>query len=169
MRLLGLSQKGYVEKIFKRFNMDDCTGFDVPMSKGDKLSNDQSPKIEQEKYEMQDKLYASLVGSLMYAQVFIRLDLAFCISVLRRFRSNPRQAHWVAGKKVMRYLQRTKEYKLVYRRVEDMQLEGYADGDFAGCSDTKKSTSGVVFIFATGAVAWRSVKQQYVLTSTMQA
>ncbi|CAL9000529.1 unnamed protein product [Prunus brigantina] len=116
--------------------MDDCTGCDVPMSKGDKLSSDQSPKTEQEKYEMQDKLYASLVGSLMYAQVFIRPDLAFCISVLRRFQSNLGQAHWVTGKKVMRYLQRTKEYKLVYRRVEDLQLEGHADGDFASCLDT---------------------------------
>ncbi|CAL8999519.1 unnamed protein product [Prunus brigantina] len=167
--LLGLSQKGYIERILKRFNMENCTGCDVPFSKGDKLSCDQSPKTEQEKLEMQDKPYASLVGSLMYAQVCTRPDLAFSISVLGRFQSNPGQAHWVAGKKVLRYLQRTKEYKLVYRKVEELKLEGYADADFAGCLDTQKCTSGVVFLFAGGAVAWKSVKQQNVSTSTMQA
>ncbi|KAI5312501.1 hypothetical protein L3X38_041674 [Prunus dulcis] len=167
--LLSLSQKGYIERILTRFNMQNCIGCDVPFSKGDKLSSEQSPKTEQEKLEMQDKPYASLVGSLMYAQVCTRPDLAFSISVLGRFQSNPGQAHWIAGKKVLRYLQRTKEYKLIYRRVEELKLEGYADADFAGCLDTQKSTSGVVFLFARGAVAWRSVKQQYISTSTMQA
>ncbi|KAI5351223.1 hypothetical protein L3X38_004114 [Prunus dulcis] len=145
-KLIGLSQKAYIEKILKRFNMENCTGCDVPFSKGDKLSSEQSPKTEQERIEMQDKPYASLVGSLISGQ-----------------------AHWVAGKKVLRYLQRTKEYKLVYRRVEELKLEGYADADFVGCLDTQKCTSGVVFLFAGGAIAWKSVKQQYVSTSTMQA
>ncbi|BBG95347.1 hypothetical protein Prudu_003864, partial [Prunus dulcis] len=55
--------------------------------------------------------------------------------------SNPGQAHWVAGKKVMRYLQRTKDYKLVFKRSENLELQGFADADFAGCQDTLKSTS----------------------------
>ncbi|KAI5354743.1 hypothetical protein L3X38_007638 [Prunus dulcis] len=168
-KMIGLCQKAYIEKVLRRFKMRNCTGCDVPFSKGDKLSSEQSPKNEQERLEMKDKPYASLVGSLMYAQVCTRPNLAFCISVLGRFQSNPGQAHWIAGKKVLRYLQRTKEYKLVYRKVENLQLEGYADADFAGCQDTKKCTSGVVFLFAGAAVAWKSMKQQYVSTSTMQA
>ncbi|CAL9022016.1 unnamed protein product [Prunus brigantina] len=79
--------------------MENCIGCDVPFSKGDKLSNEKSPKTEQEKLEMQDKPYASLVGSLIYAQVCTRPDFALCISVLGRFQSNPSQAHWVVGKK----------------------------------------------------------------------
>ncbi|KAI5314285.1 hypothetical protein L3X38_043461 [Prunus dulcis] len=70
-KLIGLSQKAYIEKILKRFNMKNCTGCDVPFSKGDKLNSEQSPKTEQERIEMQDKPYASLVGSLMYAQRLI--------------------------------------------------------------------------------------------------
>ncbi|KAI5316435.1 hypothetical protein L3X38_036142 [Prunus dulcis] len=105
MGLLSLSQKGYIERILKRFNMENCIGCDVPFSNGDKLSSEQSPKTEQEKLEMQDKPYASLVGSLMYAQVCTRPDLAFSISVLGRFQSNPGQAHWIAGKKVLRPIQ----------------------------------------------------------------
>ncbi|CAL9019641.1 unnamed protein product [Prunus brigantina] len=76
---------------------------DVPFSKGVKMSMEQSPKTEQEKLEMVDKPYASLVGSLMYAQVCTRPDLAFPVSILGRFQSNPGQAHWVAAKKVLRY------------------------------------------------------------------
>ncbi|BBH07111.1 hypothetical protein Prudu_018948 [Prunus dulcis] len=167
--LLGLSQRSYIEKVLKRFNMQDCAGSDIPIAKGDKLSTEQAPKTEQEKLEMADKPYASLVGSLMYAQVCTRPDLAFAVSMLGRFQSNPGQAHWVAGKKVMRYLQRTKDYKLVFKRSENLELQGFADADFAGCQDTLKSTSGFVFMFGGAAVSWRSIKQPLTAGSTMLA
>ncbi|CAL9020348.1 unnamed protein product [Prunus brigantina] len=145
-------------------------GSDVPIVKGDKLSTEQAPKTEQEKLEMADKPYASLVGSLMYAQVCTRPDLAFGVSMLGRFQSNPGQAHWVAGKKVMRYLQRTKDYKLVFKKSESLELQGFADADFAGCcQDTLKSTSGFVFMFGGAAVSWRSIKQPLTAGSTMLA
>ena len=67
----------------------------------------------------------------MYAQVCTRPDIAFPISVLGRFQSNPGQAHWVAGKKVMKYLQRTKDFKLIYKRSDNLEMVGYADADFA--------------------------------------
>ncbi|KAI5347656.1 hypothetical protein L3X38_000543 [Prunus dulcis] len=167
--LLGLSQRSYIEKVLKRFNMQDCAGSDIPIAKGDKLSTEQAPKTEQEKLEMADKPYASLVGSLMYAQVCTRPDLAFAVSMLGRFQSNPGQAHWVAGKKVMRYLQRTKDYKLVFKRSENLELQGFADADFAGCQDTLKSIFGFVFMFGGAAVSWRSIKQPLTAGSTMLA
>ncbi|CAL2269359.1 unnamed protein product [Prunus armeniaca] len=83
--LLGLSQRSYIEKVLKRFNMQDCAGNDVPIAKGDKLSIEQAPKTEPEKLEMADKPYASLVRSLMYAQVCTRLDLDFAVSMLGDF------------------------------------------------------------------------------------
>ncbi|KAM1221734.1 hypothetical protein ACFX2J_009352 [Malus domestica] len=135
--LLGISQKGYIDKILKRFNMT-CSGCDVPVTKGDKLSKLQSPKTEAEKLEMNDKPYASVVGSLMYAQVCTRLDIAFALSLLGRYQSNPGHPHWVAAKKVLRYLQKTKDYKLVYKRSDKLDLVGYCDSDFAGCQDSLK-------------------------------
>ncbi|CAL8119255.1 unnamed protein product [Prunus armeniaca] len=138
-------------------------GSDVPISKGDKFS------IDQGKREMADKPYASLVGSLMYAKVCTRPDISFSVSILRRFQSNPGQAHWIAGKTVMRYLQRTKDYKLVYKRSDKLEVEGYADADFAGCKDDLKSTSGYVFLFAGAATSWRSNKQPLTVASTMLA
>lgn len=65
--LLGLSQRGYIEKVLKRFNMLACGTTELPISKGDKLSKEQCPKNDLERHAMKDKPYASLVGSLMYA------------------------------------------------------------------------------------------------------
>ncbi|CAL2274253.1 unnamed protein product [Prunus armeniaca] len=167
--MLGLSQKGYIERVLKRFNMLSYASGEVPITKGDKLSRAQSPQNELEKEEMKNRPYASLVGSLMYAQVCTRPDIAFAISVLGRFQANPRNAHWIAAKKDMRYFQRTKSFMLVYQRQESLELVGYCDSDFAGCPDDLKSTSAFVFLLARGAVSWKSSKQSTVAASTMQA
>ena len=152
-RLLGLSQKAYIDKVLKRFNMKNCKPGDAPVVKGDKLSKDHCPKNNIEKNAMSNVPYASAVGSLMYAQVCTRPDLSFAVSVLGRYLSNPGHAHWVAAKKVMRYLQKTKDYMLVYREVDDLNVIGYSDSDFAGCPDDEKSTSGYIFMLAGGAIS----------------
>lgn len=140
------------------------------MSKGDKLTKQQCPVSDLEREDMKSRPYARLVGSLMYAQVCTRPDLAYAIGILARFQSNPGYEHWVAGKKILRYLQRTKEYMLVYRQVDDFEVVGYTDSDFAGhFPDSNKSTSGYVFTLAGGAIAWKSMKQTLIATSTMQA
>jgi len=66
----------------------------------------------------------------------------------------------------MQYLQGTKDYKLTYKRSDHLKVVGYSDSDFARCPDSKKSTSGYVFLLAKGAISWRSVKQSLVATST---
>ncbi|XP_040372971.1 secreted RxLR effector protein 161-like [Rosa chinensis] len=89
--------------------------------------------------------------------------------MLARFPSNPGHKHWVAGKKILRYLQRTKNHMLVYRKVESVDVVGYTDSDFAGhYPESMKSTSGYVYVMAGGAIAWKSVKQTPIATSTMQ-
>lgn len=168
-KLLGLSQKAYIDRVLKRFNMETCKPGDAPIVKGDKLSKDQCPKNNIEMNAMSNVPYASAVGSLMYAQVCTRPDLSFAVSVLGRYLSNPGYAHWVAAKKVMRYLQKTKNYMLVYREVDDLNVVGYSDADFAGCPDDEKSTSGYIFKMAGGAISWKSVKQTLTASSTMQA
>ena len=83
--------------------------------KGDKLSLNQCSKNYLEKESMKNIPYASAVGSLMYAQVCTRPDIAYAVGVLGRYQSNPCMDHWRAAKKVMRYLQGTKDYMLMYR------------------------------------------------------
>ena len=92
-RTLGLSQRQYVDMITKRFNVEKCDGGELPIGKRDKMSNEQSPKNKLEKASIKDKPYASLMGSLMYAQVCTRQDLAFAVSLLSRFQANPGPPH----------------------------------------------------------------------------
>ena len=118
---------------------------------------------------MQNIPYASAVGSMMYAQVCTRPDIAYILGVLGRYLSNPGMEHWIAAKRVMRYLQRTKDFMLTYRKSDQLEIIGYSDSDFAGCQDSRKSTSGYVFLLAGGAISWRSAKQSIVASFTMVA
>ncbi|RVW62246.1 Retrovirus-related Pol polyprotein from transposon TNT 1-94 [Vitis vinifera] len=90
--------------------------------------------------------YTSVVGSLMYAQVYIRPDIAFAIGMLGRYQSNPSIDHWKAAKKVVRYLQGTKDHMLMYRRTDNLEVIGYYDSDYAGCIHLRKSTLEYVFM-----------------------
>ncbi|KAG8488952.1 hypothetical protein CXB51_016966 [Gossypium anomalum] len=90
--------------------------------------------------EMQKIPYASAVGSLMYAQVCTRPDIA-----------------------------EQKDYMLTYKKSDLLEVIGYSDSDFAGCQDSRKSTTGYIYLLAGGAISWKSVKQTLVASSTMAA
>jgi len=157
----------YIEKVLKRFGMQECKFGDTPVVKGDKFSLKQCPKGNLEIQEMQKIPYASVVGSLMYAQVCTRPDIAYIVGVLGRYLSNPGMDHWKATKRVMRYLKRTKYYMLTYKMSDQLEITGYSDSDFAGCLDSLRSTSGYIFMLVGGAVSWRSAKQTLTTSFTM--
>ena len=113
--------------------------------------------------------YASAIGSLMYAQVCTHPDIAYIVGMLSRYLSNPGMDHYKKAKRVIRYLQRTKDYMLTYRRSSHLEIVGYSDSDFVGCLDSRRSTSGYIFMLARGAVSWKSVKQRLIVSSTMEA
>ncbi|KAH9737203.1 Integrase catalytic domain-containing protein [Citrus sinensis] len=167
--ILGLSQKTYIDRVLKRFNLQSCAPGKAPISKGDKISKSQCPDNDVDKARMQTVPYASVVGSLMYAQVCTRPDIAFPVGVLGRYLSNPGFEHWKAAKKVLRYLRATKDFVLTYQQSDYLNIVGYSDADFAGCLEDKKSTSGYIFMMAGGAISWKSVKQTLIASSTMEA
>ena len=137
--------------------MQQCKTGIALVCKGDKLSLSQCPYSDFEKAQMKNVPYASALGSIMYAQVCTRPDIAFTTGLLGRYQSNPGYNHWVAAKKVMRYLKRTKDYMLIYKYVEDLQLVGYLDSDIAGCQDEKKSTTGYIFKLAGGVMSLKVI------------
>ena len=149
--------------------MKNCSSSVAPILKGDIFDLIQCPKNDFEREHMKNIPYASAIGSLMYAQVCTRPDIAFAVGVLGRYQSNPSLDHWRATKKVMRYLKGTKDYMLMYRRPDSLKVIDYSASDFAGCVDSCKSTSGYIFKLVDEAVSWRSVKQTLIATSTMEA
>ena len=58
---------------------------------------------------------------------------------------------------------------LKYKRTNNLEVTGYSDSDYAGCIDSRKSTSGYIFMLAGGAVSWNSKKQSLITTFTMEA
>jgi len=83
--------------------MHSCSSCAAPVQKGDKLSKSQCPQNDNDRVEMKKISYASVVGSLMYAQVCIHLDIAFTVNALEIYLSDPGLDHWKAIKKVFRY------------------------------------------------------------------
>ncbi len=151
---LGLSQKAYIEKVLMKFNMYRCSATPAPIVKGEKYGASQCPRNQYELNEMKTKPYASAVGSLQYAQVCTRPDLAFVTELLGRFQSNPGPKHWKLVKKVLCFWKGTKGLMMSYRRLESLQIVGYSDSDFA--KDNTKSTSRCVFTLAGGAISWKA-------------
>ena len=83
--ILGLSQETYINKILERFRMKDCSPSVAPTVKGDRFNLNQCPKDDFEREQMQNIPYASVVGSLIYAQVCTRPDIAFAVGMLGRY------------------------------------------------------------------------------------
>ena len=82
--------------------------------------------------------------------------------------SDPGEEHWIAVKHILKYLRRTRDYKLVYSRGS-LETIGYLDSDFQGDIDSRKSTSGYVFTLNGGTICWRIFKQTCVADSTTEA
>ncbi|XP_041009457.1 secreted RxLR effector protein 161-like [Juglans microcarpa x Juglans regia] len=112
--------------------------------------------------------YASVVGSLIYAQICTRPDINFVVSMLGCYQSNLGMSHWKSTKRALQYLQGTMEYQLTFRRTDSLEVTGYSDFDLAGCSDSRKSTTGCVFLLTGGAISWRSMKQTIIVLSTIE-
>ncbi|GJW43781.1 putative RNA-directed DNA polymerase [Tanacetum coccineum] len=165
----GLSQKAYIERVLNRFNMQHCSLTVAPIIKGDVFGSHQCLKTKVEYEEMKRIPYASVVGSLTYAQVCTRPDISYICGMLGRFQSNPGLLHWKAAKKVLRYLQGTKVYKLTNTRSDTLEVIGYSDSDFAKCKDTSRSTLGYIFMLSGGPIYWKSKKQVLTMTSSMMA
>ena len=105
---------------------------------------------------------------MMYALVCTRPDIAFVVDVLGRFLGDLGQRHWKGTKKVLRYLQGTKDLMLTYRRIKTLGVVGFSDSDYASCVDDKKSTFGYIFMMTERAVSWKSVKKTLTASSTMK-
>ena len=165
-RLLYLSQKDYVSKVLQRFNMEGGKAISTPLPPYVKLNAKDSLKSDVEKAEMAKVPYASCVGSLMYAMIAARLDIAFAVGVVSRFMSDPRKRHWEVVKGILRYLSGTKDMCICFGKSNSGVL-GYIDSDYAGNSDNRRSTTtGYIFTLYGGSISWMSCLQKCVALST---
>ena len=118
-----------------------------PLPVNCKLNSGQCPKTEKDKLEMRRVSYASVVGSLMYAMVCTRPNIAFVVGTVSHRMSNLGKEHSVAVKWILKYLKGTSSVFLRYGSGKPL-LEGFTDSDMSGDVDSSRSTSGYVMTYS---------------------
>jgi hypothetical protein len=113
--------------------------------------------------------YQSKVGSLNFAANQTRPDISFSTGYVARYASNPNQSHMDAVDRIFAYLSSCPSKGIQYSDKYGFDLKGFVDSDFAGCEDSRKSTTGWVFTLAGGPISWSSQRQKTVATSTLDA
>ena len=159
-----LHQGQYIEKMLKKFGQTEAKPVSTPADLNVKLQKEDGVSRP-----VDTITYQSIVGSLLYAAITTRPDIAQAVGVLSKFCANPTQSHLTAAKRILRYLKGTVYLGLSYKKCADGNLIGYSDADWAGDVDDRHSTSGNVFLLAKGAVSWLSKKQATVALSTAEA
>ncbi|GJR77277.1 retrotransposon protein, putative, ty1-copia subclass [Tanacetum coccineum] len=167
-RLIGLCQSAYIEKILKRYFMENSKRGTIPMQDKLKLSKSQGASTPAEKQRMQNVPYASAIGSIMYAVRCTRLDVAFAQNITSRFQQNPGELHWTTVKNILKYLRNTKDMFLVYGgdMKRELRVSCYTDVGYLTDADDLRSQTGYVFILNEGVVDWKSTKQSIFATSS---
>ena len=127
-----------------KFGISGAKPVTLPISQQFKLSNDQAPSSKRDKEFMAKIPYANAVGSLMYAMVFTQPDIAYSVSLVSRFMSNPRKVHWQALKWILRHIKGSLRKGMVYGGADknsysSAAIEGFVGSSYAGCLNTRKS------------------------------
>ena len=156
-----LTQSHYVEKILNKYNQSNCKVELTPFDANCKLKKNTGDAVSQLQY-------SQVIGSLMYLMNATRPDIAYSVSRLSRYTSNPRKDHWEALVRVLRYLKYTITYGLHYTKYPPV-LEGYSDANWISDNTETKSTSGYVFTLGGAAISWKSSKQTCIARSTMES
>lgn len=92
----------------------------------------------------------------------------YAVAVVSRYLNNPGRDHWLAVKRILRYIKGTIDYGIIYDGSRDRKLIGFTDADYAGDPDTRRSTSGYIFTICGGPVSWMSQRQKIVAMSTTE-
>ena len=119
-----------------------------------------------------DRDYQAVVGALLYAAMCTRPDIAFAVQQLSRHLQATTAAHWTVAKRVLRYLQGTKALGITYHSSADRDtptVYGYSDSDWGGDLDTRRSTTGYVFMLGGAVISWSSRLQPTVALSSTEA
>ncbi|KAG2962578.1 Retrovirus-related Pol polyprotein from transposon TNT 1-94 [Phytophthora cactorum] len=157
-----MCQRRYVDDILKRFGMDECKAVVSPVDMSTRLvSSDAATKV--------NAPFREAVGALMHLMTATRPDIAYAVGYVSRFMENPQEEHWVAVKRIFRYLQGTKTHGICFKSGDNIDFRGYSDADWAGDLADRKSTSGYTFMLMGAPVSWGSKKQSSVSLSTSEA
>ena len=134
-----MGQPAYVGKVLNKFGMKDAKSVATPVDASTRLI-----KAEGGEEEVDQSLYQSAVGSLLYLSGGTRPDITFTVCSVAKFCSQPTKCHWTAVKRIFRYLKGAPDLGLLYSRGDQQECRGYSDSDWAGDLNDRKSMSGYI-------------------------
>jgi hypothetical protein len=171
-RTLSIGQPAYISSLLERHGMTNCKPASVPMDRKNFSQLVKSPVGYLATAES-IREYQAVIGGIMFAMLCTRPDIAFTVTTLAQFSSNPSPVHVTALNRLLYYLRGTIQQTITYTGIGDSQsdpiLTGYCDADWGQSADDRRSVTGYVFLLAGGAISWQSKKQKTVALSTVEA
>jgi hypothetical protein len=149
---ISISQRKYCLELLNDSGLLGSKPAATPLDPSVKLHNDDGKLFKD------ISLYRRLVGKLLYL-TNTRPDIAYATQDLSQFLHKPTMTHYKATCRVIRYLKHNLGRGIMFHRNSDIQLLGYSDADWAGCLDTRRSTSGYCFFLGTSLISWKAKKQ----------
>ena len=188
---ITIHQAQYMKEILKRFLPDDNVTHLAPADPTGHLVNDQCAKSDEDREFMRDIPYRQAVGSLLWLALCTQPDISYAVGQVAKFNANPGPDQWKTVLRIFRYLKFTGPMGTVYRysmsnvdnqlvmvmfrSANDLGglgnpvLSGYSDANFARDIDTRRSTSGFIFMLAGAPISWQSRAQATVALSSTEA
>ena len=158
---LFFHQRQYALDILERAGMTACKPCSTPVDTQAKLSADMGSPVADA------TAYWSLAGALQYL-TFTRPDITYAVQQVCLHMHDPRESHLAAMKRLLRYVCGTVDHGLVLHRSTSAELVVYIDADWAGCPDTRRSTSGYAVFLGGNLVSWSSKRQPVVSRSSAE-
>ena len=162
---LHIHQSGFIQQALGKYGLLGSRPASIPLDPTRKLLKETEHTADP-KYKT---TYMSMVGSLNYLQTKTVWAMAFPVSLVSRFMTNPNETHMDAVLQEFRYLAGSPERGLLFQKDGDSTLRGFVDSDWGGDTDTGKSTTGWVFTLANCPVSWASQRQKTVSSSSTEA
>jgi hypothetical protein len=163
-KLIYIDQKSYITKIVKQCKLENSNPVSTPLPSGYVPLENQNPIDESLKSQ-----YQSILGSILWIMLGSRLDIAFATVKMAQFTNNPSQEHLDKLRWIVKYLNSTQHFRIVYNGESNSRLIAYCDSDHASDPNHQRSQMGNILFIANRPVTWKSTVQRSVATSSTEA
>lgn len=157
------TQQSYISDITKQFGMENCSSVSSPIIDTAGLTcDDDSETVEVP--------YRHAIGSLLYCALCTRPHILFATIFLSRFNAAPKQKHWTAVRRIIRYLCAIADYGLEFKNCSNkLKIYAYSDADRANDRSTRQSLSGILLQINESPIIFKSHRQSTIKLSTCEA
>lgn len=178
---LSINQQQFITKLLDEYGYAECKSEPTPQStnilppsgamKQENRETSNNPELTEKRKKISVKNFPSIIGSLQYLANYTRPDIANAVNYGAKATADPQPEHITVVKRILRYLHGTRELGITYTRSTDshITMTAFTDADWAGDTDSRKSTSGVAIKMCGAVVDWVSKRQSCVAQSTSEA